>query len=39
MKSLELKNTRMVITLVILAIGVVVAGFNLYLMKKRNFAK
>lgn len=39
MKTLALRNTRMVITLVILIIGVVVAGLNLYLVKRRSVAR
>jgi len=38
-KTMELRNTRMVITLVILGIGALLAGFNLYMVKKRAFAK
>lgn len=35
-QSLEIKNTRMVITLVILSIGMVVGGFNLYYHKHKT---
>jgi hypothetical protein len=35
-KSLELQNTRMVITLVILSIGLVVGGINLFYHKHKT---
>lgn len=39
MKSLALKNTRMVIVSVILGIGALIAALNLLLVKRRSFAK
>jgi len=35
-QALELQNTRMVITLVILSIGMVIGGFNLFYHKRRS---
>jgi tetratricopeptide (TPR) repeat protein len=35
-QALELQNTRMVITLVILSIGIVVGGFNLFYHKRKS---
>jgi tetratricopeptide (TPR) repeat protein len=35
-KSLQLKNTRMIITMVIMGLVIVVAGFNLFFSKRRT---
>jgi hypothetical protein len=38
-KTLQLKNTRMVITLVIMGIVIIVAGFNLFFSKRRTLPR
>jgi len=38
-QTLELQNTRMIITVVILSIGVILGGFNLFYSKRRSSRK
>jgi len=38
-KSLQLRNTRMIITTVIMGIVIIVAGFNLFFTRRKPIAR